>query len=113
MGLSVSRRSRAEADRLVEEYQQSGMTRKAFCAQHGLSIGTLDYYRKHHCSSSPVAESRILLVELLTSMSAPTNTDGAAGTALWVELRNGRRIEVARGFDGPTLERLVLALEQA
>ena len=41
------RRSRAEAERLVSEFEQSGLRRQAFCARHGLSVGTLDYYRKH------------------------------------------------------------------
>ena len=36
------RRSREEADRLVLEYECSGMTREAFCRQHGLSAATLD-----------------------------------------------------------------------
>ena len=111
MRLSIRRRSREEAARLVEEYQQSGLTRTAFCSQHGLSTGTLYYHRKLHRSSSPVAEGRILPVELLPSTPASTNTEATSGRSLWVELRNGRRIEVGRGFDGPTLERLVIALE--
>ena len=40
------RRSREEADRLVVEYERSGMTREAFCRQQGLSAATLDNYRK-------------------------------------------------------------------
>jgi hypothetical protein len=39
------RRSREEADRLVMEYEQSGLTRRAFCHRHGLSTATLDNYR--------------------------------------------------------------------
>jgi transposase-like protein len=111
MRLSIRRRSREEAARLVEEYQQSGLTRTAFCSQHGLSTGTLDYHRKLHRSSSPVAEGRILPVELLPSTPTSTKTEATSGRSLWVDLRNGRRIEVGRGFDGPTLERLVIALE--
>jgi hypothetical protein len=44
-------------------------------------------------------ESRALPVESLRSLR--------------VELANGRRIEVAPGFDGSTLERLVAVLEKA
>ena len=40
------RRSRGEAERLVLDYERSGMTRVAFCRQHGLSAATLDNYRK-------------------------------------------------------------------
>jgi hypothetical protein len=35
------------------------------------------------------------------------------GTALCVELANGRRIGVGSGFDAATLERLFAVLEQA
>jgi hypothetical protein len=35
------------------------------------------------------------------------------GGALLVELRNGRRIEVRRGFDAATLERLLTVLDKA
>jgi len=102
---------REEAARLVDEYQQSGLTRTAFCSQHGLSTGTLDYHRKLHRSSSPVGEGRILPVEVLPITPASTNTKATSGRSLWVELRNGRRIEVGGGFDVPTFERLVIALE--
>jgi hypothetical protein len=40
------RRSRTEADRLVLEYEQSGLRRKAFCQRHGIALHTLDYYRR-------------------------------------------------------------------
>jgi len=35
------------------------------------------------------------------------------GSALWVELANGRRIVVGSGFDLATLERLLAVLERA
>jgi transposase-like protein len=78
MRLSIRRRRREEAARLVEEYEQSGLTRTAFCSQHGLSTGTLHYHRKLHRSSSPVAEGRILPVELLPSTPASTNTEATS-----------------------------------
>ena len=40
------RRSREAAERLVLEFAQSGLTRRDFCAQHGLSVAALDQYRK-------------------------------------------------------------------
>jgi hypothetical protein len=105
------RRSRVEAERLVVEFEQSGLTRQAFCSQHGLSVGTLDRYREHRRSVAPVAASRMLPVEIVTSV-APTPSAEVSRGALWVELGNGRRIAVAQGFDATTLERLVAVLEQ-
>jgi hypothetical protein len=111
------RRSRVEAERLVIEFEQSGLTRQVFCARHGLSLGTLDRYRKHgrppehRRLDGPAATSRILPVEFVGSV-APTPSAEMGRGGLWVELRNGRRIVVAHGFDVPTLERLVAVLEQ-
>jgi hypothetical protein len=39
------RRSGVEVQRLVAEFEASGLTRDAFCQQRGLSLATLDKYR--------------------------------------------------------------------
>ena len=93
-------RSRVGSDRLVEEHAQGGRTRTAFCAQHGLSTGTLDYHRKLHGSSLPVAERRVLPVERFPDTAAPTSTEATTGGSLWVDLRHGRRIDVGRRWLG-------------
>jgi len=36
------RRSRAEVEALVAEFEASGLLRAAFCQQRGLAVGTLD-----------------------------------------------------------------------
>ena len=112
VGIVVRRhRSRVEADRLAVEFEQSGLTRQAFCAQHGLPVRTLTRYCKRRRPETPAAASRILPVEFVSS-GAPPPLTGVSRGGLWVELGNGRRIAVAQGFDAPTLERLVAVLEQ-
>jgi hypothetical protein len=44
--LGMKWRSREAADELVREFEASGLIRKLFCEQRGLSLGTLDLYRK-------------------------------------------------------------------
>ena len=39
------RRSQAEAESLVQDFEQSGMSRKAFCGARGVALHTLDYHR--------------------------------------------------------------------
>ena len=113
VGIVVRRhRSRVEADRLAVEFEQSGLTREAFCAQRGLPVRTLTRYCKQWRSETPAAASRILPVELISSGASSPLTEVSRG-GLWVELGNGRRIAVAQGFDATTLERLVAVLEQA
>ena len=40
------RRSLAEVQALVAEFEASGLKRAAFCQQRGLAVGTLDKYRQ-------------------------------------------------------------------
>ncbi|MGH9619150.1 MAG: IS66 family insertion sequence element accessory protein TnpA [Bryobacteraceae bacterium] len=100
------RRSRAEVDRLVAEYEASGLTRQEFCAKQGLSLATLVRYRKRRQQREPSAgASRFFPVEL-------RGTNRANGSELAVALAGGRRIEVRRGFDAELLAQLVRVLEQ-
>ena len=111
VGLLQRRRrvSREEAKQLVGEYEASGLTRQAFCAGRGLSVASLDKYRRQHGSVARAAgEGRLLSVEVMAAVSGSNS-----GGALCVELGNGRRIEVGSGFDAATLERLLAVLERA
>ena len=102
------RRSRIEAERLVLEFKQSGLTRQAFCAQHDLSIAALDKYRRRP-QAALSGRVRLLPVELVPDQASAFK----ASSALWVELVGGRRIGVAIGFDAATLERLIGLLDKA
>jgi hypothetical protein len=102
----------------VWDFERSGLTRQAFCMQHGLSVAALDKYRRRRelerqPEQAQSSENRILPVELVAS-SAPAQAPAVEGCgALWVELANGRRIEVGDGFNTSTLERLLAVLEGA
>ena len=98
------RRSQAEAESLVRDFEQSGLSRKAFCSARGVALHTLDYYRARHRGRRGVSASQELLpVDLI-------GTSSACG-GLRVELANGRRIVVEAGFDVSVLKQLVAALE--
>ena len=101
------RRNRAEAERLLREFEASGMTCVEFCQQHGLAPSSLTRYqrRRQQEQKGGSADGRWLAVEL----SLPGDT--ASGLA--VVLASRRRIEVTRGFDAHTLEQLVGLLERA
>lgn len=97
------RRSQTEADGLVEEFEQSGMTRKAFCRARSISVQTLDTYRRKLGGRMQARASQLLPVELVepSVRCAP----------LRVELANGRRIVIEEDFDASLLKRVVAALE--
>jgi hypothetical protein len=104
------RRSRAEVDQLVAEYEASGLTRQEFCARHGLALATLDRYRKRRQQrrESSSADRRFIRVELSGAKQAASHSS----SDLVVLLSNARRIEVRRGFDADLLAQLVRVLEQ-
>jgi hypothetical protein len=103
VGRPRRRRSRAEAEQLVVEYEAGGMSREEFCQKHGLALSTLARYQRRR---EPGQEegARWLAVELSGAHPA-----GASGLA--VVLTGGRRIEVGRGFDAQTLQQLLSLLE--
>jgi hypothetical protein len=98
------RRSQAEAESLVRDFEQSGLSRKAFCIANGVGLHTLDYYRhRKRTRGAATASHGLLPVDLI---GAPSASGG-----LRVELANGRRIIVEAGFDVSLLQRLVSVLE--
>ena len=109
-GVEVQRRrSRAETEHLVAEYEASGLSQVEFCRKQGLSLATLARYRKRQAQGKAVAGSRWLAVEVSGGGSTP---GGAAHSGLALALAGGRRIEVGRGFDARTLVQLLGVLER-
>lgn len=98
------RRSQAEAESLVRDFEQSGLSRKAFCSAHGIALHTLDYCRaRYGRRRATPAVQELLPVDLISA--SPVNG------CLRVELGNGRCIVVEAGFDVSVLKQLVAALE--
>ncbi len=85
---------RAEQMRaMVAEYEASGLPRRAFCAEHGLAVTTLDYWRRELANRPQLVPVRVI--------------DDHPSYAL--VLANGRRIECA----SEGLASLIRAAEQA
>ena len=108
---TAKRRTREEILQIVSEFATSGMPQSEFCGSRGISRSTLDRHlrkqRAHDQASR--AGNRLLAVEVRT---ASGSSAGHHGGGLVVKLTNGRRIEVNRGFDGATLERLLTVLDE-
>jgi hypothetical protein len=94
---------------LVAEYGASGLSQVEFCRRQGLSSATLARYRKRQAEGSPADGNRWVAVELSGGRAVP---EGPASSGLTVALRSGRRIEVRRGFEAPTLVQLLDVLER-
>lgn len=110
-GVVRRRRSRTEAAALVAEFEASGLMRQEFCRQRGLAVGTLDKYRRRVDGGSRSVGGQMIPVEVIPSPAQKASSDDG-DSAFVVELRSGRRIEVRRGFDAVTLERLLAVLDR-
>ena len=107
---TVRRRTREESRQLVAEFATSGMQQSEFCRTRGISRSTLDrYLRKQRMQNQGNgASTQLLAVEVKTTHGSLSGNSGG----LVVALKSGRKIEVHRGFDVPTLQRLVSILER-
>ena len=106
VGKLSRRRSRAEADRLVSEFERSGLRRKEFCAARGLAVHTLDAWRRRVAQSQ--ADEKIVPVEIVADRGRPASE--AWNGQFRIVLAAGLRIEVEPGFDAAELRRLIAAL---
>jgi hypothetical protein len=104
------RRSGAEVEKLVAEYEASGLGRTEFCRTHTLSLSTLNRYcKRRQAQGEAGVVGRWVAVEL----SGPNPATGGGGNSgLTLVLSSGRRIELGRSFDASTLQRLIVLLER-
>ena len=111
-GPGRKRRSGEEINRLVLEFEASGLRQSEFCRNHGLALSTLQRQLKKRRlnKDKPKEGSRFVAVKLA---GREPNGNSRPHSALEVVLSRGRRIEVRPGFDAPTLEGLIAVLERA
>jgi transposase-like protein len=89
------RRSRAEAEQVVSEYEGSGLSRVEFCRKHGLSLATLARYRKRQAQGKAEPGNRWVTVEVSGASSARENRGGqrsGGGVAGWPSHRSRARV---------------------
>ena len=84
---------------LVRGYEESGLTRREYCAAAGIALTALDYYRRRGKE-----KTGLVAVKVEGTM---------AGLTMAVVVGNGRRIEVTSGFVEEELARLVRIVERA
>lgn len=73
---------------LLAQYKQSGLTRRAFALQEGLSVSTLDYWRRRYSLESPPCTPQVETT--FVEVGRPRQ----AGAAIEIVLRNGRALRV-------------------
>jgi transposase-like protein len=99
-----TKRSAEEGQRLVEEFERSGLRRRQFCEKVGIPITSLDYWR------GKAEKTRMVEVEIQTE-APPGQATSLPGFAVIVS--NGRRIESGWSFREAELTRLIRIVEGA
>jgi hypothetical protein len=105
-----ARRTAAEIEQIVSDFQSSGLNRSQFCQGRGLTFGVLNRYLKRMRAASDGGASGDGLVAVEWA-GKKLGAERAGGCGLTVVLRSGREIAVSTGFDAATLQRLVEVLE--
>ena len=107
------RRDSAEGARLVADFNHSGLGRKEFCVLHGLSVHTLDAWRRRVTRSG--SRENIVPVEIVEDRRASMGSMQAGRFVrdgqFRVVLAQGLRIEIEPNFDAAELRRLIAALD--
>lgn len=104
------RRSREEVAQIVSEFGASGLGRIEFCRERELRPATPGrYLKRQRNAQAEVAGVNLVAVELCQARAAAGKGDSSG---LAITLAGGRRIEVARGFDPPTLAQLLGLLDR-
>ena len=80
-----ARRGESQWRALVSAFAQSGTTRRAFCAQHALSLSTFDWWRKRLGAVPRADGSRARADALFVELTA---SSGAAAAAVPVSHRS-------------------------
>jgi hypothetical protein len=91
--------------RRIDQWRVSGLSVRAFCAQHGLTCAS--FYTWRRVLERRAAEQPAFIPVQVVADVTPA---GQAG-ALEVVLVDGRTVRVAPGFDAATLRRLLAVLE--
>jgi hypothetical protein len=91
---------------LLDLYRRSGLTRGEFCKQTGMSVSTLDYYRRQESKSQQQQKHRQRLVRVKVEAEATI-----IESRFTLILANGRRIETGARFDEQALARLIRIAE--
>lgn len=88
-----------EMQGVLEEYAASGLRRKQFCEQRGMSLTTFDYWRRELRVKPRMVKVKIAASEPLGQFV--------------LSLANGRRIESSWRFVDAELARLIRIVESA
>jgi hypothetical protein len=94
--------------RVLQQWERSGLSVRAFCAVHRLAEPS--FYAWRRSLRLRDAEAVRFVPVRVVPEEAPSS--GPRDGSLELVLAAGRRLRIGPGFDGPTLQRLLALLEE-
>ena len=91
--------------RWISQWRASGLSVRAFCAQHRLASASFYRWRR-------VLERRATEQPAFVPVQIVADTRSPQASALELVLVDGRAVRVAPGFDAATLRRLLAVLQE-
>ena len=82
-----TRRSRDEWRRLIDEQAESGQTQSAFCAARGISVGSLQNWKRRLAAPEATPQPWLELGTLAEAKSATWDVELALGDGILLRLR--------------------------
>jgi transposase-like protein len=110
--MAQSRRTPAQWRELVRGWPRSGLTQRAYCERHGISVGSLHSWRERlreevTSGDGPVASACIERPHLIPVELAGSESQPSSAAALTLVLRDGVRLEIAAGCDPGLLGQVI------
>jgi len=105
-GRRNQRRSVAERRQLLDRYERSGLSQKAFCLRQGVALSTLQYWRRRARDTDQEPTPSFVEIPQVTGMARALSVEAA----VFIELPGGVRLEVPAGTDPQWLSGLVRAM---
>jgi transposase len=105
-------RSRHEWQKLVAGWPRSGLTQEVYCARHGISVGSLQRWRRLFSQDvAPRAQVTAPASEFV-SVTLVGDAPAAPAAELTLVLTDGLRIEIGAQCPAETLKRVLSVLRE-
>ena len=106
------RRSREEWQWLVSDWPRSGLTQGVYCAQHGISVGSLQRWRRLLDAEAATPRTEGSAATEFVPVTLVGDPPAAAGADLTLVLADGVRLEIGTACPAETLKRVLGVLRE-
>jgi hypothetical protein len=103
-------RTAEDMERMLTEYEQSGITKRQYCEQQGLPLSTFDYHWQRRRKKQQIAAAGQQLVKVQLE-SEHSGFDDKKANGFTLVLAKGRRIEIGWHYSEQNLARLIRIVE--